>query len=115
VKSFAMRYRGRDYVEPGRLLADCCGWVPEAADKHEGVAPAGVPIISDVVRTVVKAGEKRNILRLDYTPANETTWKRLNVERFRIAYSACYCSVFGTCWRSDLTGVDPKEVKACPA
>jgi hypothetical protein len=41
-------------------------------------------------------------------------WKRLNRERFGISYSACYCSVFGTCWESDLTGVDPREVKACP-
>jgi hypothetical protein len=46
---------------------------------------------------------------------NEALWDKLNKERFRFRFRACYCSVFDECWVSDLTTISPQPVQQCPA
>ena len=43
----------------------------------------------------------------------EALWDKLNRERFRIRFRACYCSVFDECWMSDLVTVSPQPVDQC--
>jgi hypothetical protein len=54
------------------------------------------------------------MIQMARVPKSEQVWQRLDTNRFKIKYHACYCSILGTCWDSDLTGIDPKEVKQCP-
>jgi hypothetical protein len=43
----------------------------------------------------------------------EALWDKLNRERFRMRFRACYCSVFEECWMSDLVTVSPQSVAEC--
>jgi hypothetical protein len=43
----------------------------------------------------------------------EALWDKLNRERFRLRFRACYCSVFDECWESDLMTVSPQPVQQC--
>ena len=43
-------------------------------------------------------------------------WDRLDAARHRLTFRACYCSVLGDCWASDLTPTaEPREVAQCKA
>jgi hypothetical protein len=44
---------------------------------------------------------------------SEALWDKLNRERFRMRFRACYCSVFDECWMSDLVTVSPQPVDQC--
>jgi hypothetical protein len=43
----------------------------------------------------------------------DALWDKLNRERFRLRFRACYCSVFDECWESDLKTVSPQPVSQC--
>ena len=43
----------------------------------------------------------------------EALWDKLNSERFRLRFRACYCSVFDECRVSDLATVSPQSVEHC--
>jgi hypothetical protein len=43
----------------------------------------------------------------------EALWDKLNRERFRLRFRACYCSVFDECWETDLSTVSPQPVQQC--
>ena len=45
--------------------------------------------------------------------AELTSWKALNVARFGLHGSACYCSMFDECRVTDFGTSKPKEVKTC--
>ena len=63
---------------------------------------------------MIRAGDEIDILHLPRAPKKEAVWQKLDAERFKMKFYACYCSILGTCWASDLTDIDPKEVKECP-
>ena len=111
VKNFYAEYRGRRFTEGDFILLFCCGKVPRLPNNQFG--PEDV-VTSSVDSTVIKSGESRDLVRLERGPRNESVWNRLNQERFKVRYGACYCSVLGQCWESDLTGINPREVKSCP-
>lgn len=113
VKRFTVHYRGRVYTEPYRLLRDCCGYVVPGTDTASFVP--GVPIVGAVEGTVIRAGESAGYLVMDLAETNADVWRRLDQARFQLRFDACYCSVLGECWTSDLTGVEPEQVEQCAA
>jgi hypothetical protein len=64
--------------------------------------------------TVLRAGTDMLILGMKRA-GNEALWDKLNTERFRFRFRACYCSVFDECWVSDLSTLSPQPVQHCPA
>ena len=66
-------------------------------------------------QSVMPAGQESLMLRLPRSEENAEVWERLNRERFKVRFDACYCSLLGECWRSDLTGLEPRKVETCPA
>jgi hypothetical protein len=62
--------------------------------------------------TVLRAGNDMLILGMK-RPGNEALWDKLNKERFRFHFRACYCSVFDECWVSDLLTLAPQPVEHC--
>jgi len=113
VKHFAVNYGGKSYTNANLLLRDCCGYAPPSKDSS--VLEPGMPIVGIVEGTVVAPREDRNFLRMELSEANTEAWRKLDAARFDFRYEACYCSVLDECWRSDLTGIDPRPVKQCPA
>jgi hypothetical protein len=64
------------------------------------------------VPMVMRAGTDTLILGMK-REGNEVVWDKLNAERFRLRFRACYCSVFDECWVSDLSTVSPQSVEHC--
>jgi hypothetical protein len=65
-----------------------------------------------VVPMVMRAGTDTLVLGMR-REGNEALWDKLNKERFRLRFRACYCSVFDECWVSDLSTVSPQSVEHC--
>jgi hypothetical protein len=113
VKTAVMRYRGREVEHWPALLAACCGWsqaINEADKAAGGVSYA----TSRLERTILRPGEDVDIMEIRRTEANGAAWDRLDQERFKLEFEACYCSVFDECWRSDLQSLEPEPVRSCP-
>jgi hypothetical protein len=64
------------------------------------------------VPLVMRAGTDTLIVGMK-REGNEALWDKLNKERFRLRFRACYCSVFDECWVSDLSSVSPQSVEHC--
>jgi hypothetical protein len=65
--------------------------------------------------TVLRAGQDMLILGMKREGNVEALWDKLNQERFRFRFRACYCSVFDECWVSDLLTVAPQPIQQCTA
>lgn len=117
VKSLAVFFDDKPVRDQRELLRICCGPAPKLSEPSERVAgeqEIGV-ITSSVANTVIQAGEGRDYIRLAKSPSLVAQWDALNKARFRLRFEACYCSVLGDCWKSNLTGVDAQPVKGCAA
>ena len=115
LKSLIVRYRGREVHGLVELLQVCCGllagagWTP--LKKIGGVAWESRPT------GLYRAGESTPLLVLDRTPVNYGVWEKLSRARLpaNLSFRACYCSVLGDCWISNLDPVsDPRPVDKCP-
>jgi hypothetical protein len=92
------------------LLRLCCSL---SADSDPPVDNLKVVLESQPVG-LYRPGESTDIVVLDRTPADAVVWDRLAEARLHLSFEACYCSVLGDCWTSDLDPVsDPKPVDRC--
>jgi hypothetical protein len=111
LKSLVVRYQGkviRGYVE---LLQACCG-LRQGVTKADVGGDIGLGEESSLIG-VLRAREKVTMLMLLRTPATVDLWQRFSAARGAITFQACYCSIVGDCWTSDLRTLDPKPVKSC--
>jgi len=113
VKHFSIYYRNREYTNGFDLLVDCCQYRLKTLDPS--VRQPGAPLTSPVEGTIIRAGESTTFFQIPLVPQNQSSWRLLDEARFKLKFDACYCSVLGECWSSDLAGVDPKPVKSCPS
>jgi hypothetical protein len=110
LKSLVVRYQGkviRGYVE---LLQACCGL-------RQGIAKADLdrigPLEESSLIGVLRAREKVTMLALVRSSSNVELWQRFSAARGALTFQACYCSIVGDCWTSDLKTLDPTPVKSC--
>jgi hypothetical protein len=111
VKSINVLYKGKRYGQIYPLLVDCCGWRWIGNDREAKIYSA---LTMRLNRSVVPAGGERPMLMVFRTKDNDAIWKRLDAERSGFRFDACYCSILGECWRSDLQGGEPQRVARCP-
>jgi hypothetical protein len=111
LKHIEVRYRDQTLRGAADLLDACCGGAPKSRTDAERVALGS----QRIGQSVIPAGASTTFINLPLTEGNRAEWERLDRERFRLKFDACYCSVLGECWRSDLTGIEPRKVKSCPA
>jgi len=112
VKRFEYRYRGRTYNNIWHLLQDCCDY--RVLNINPTIKATGVPLTSFVEGTVIRPGESTTLLEMPLSADNQPAWVRLDKARFQFRFDACYCSVLGECWHSDLVSVEPEKVDNCP-
>jgi hypothetical protein len=61
-----------------------------------------------------RPGDGIDLVVLGRTTENAAIWDRLAQARLQMTFEACYCSVLGECWISDLNPTnDPKHVDQC--
>ncbi len=70
-----------------------------------------------VAGTYFPAGEERPIMTWKYpnSTISQSKWKSLDTDKYGLKVTACYCSVLGECWTSNLKADAPKPVKQCDA
>jgi hypothetical protein len=115
VKSFQVYLDGKPVRDQGELLRTCCGEAPRQLPSAATNGQVVGVITSTIANTVIRSGERRDYLKHARTQAVTQQWEALNKARFRLTFDACYCSVLGDCWASDLTGVDAHPIEECPA
>ncbi len=106
IHSIEIFWRGKAYPSSQALLRACC------VSAQKTPWSSGTLPVRDVV---LRAGDRRQFLRLDLTPDNKPLWMAFDqVRQNELSYRACYCSVFDECWISTLTTSAVRPVKACP-
>lgn len=100
------RINGHDYAH----------WVPLFQSEFPADFKLANITSSQLGSTMMPAGEERYFFKWKQPdePAARAAWQRFDRARYKIAASACFCSVFDECWVSDLAGSVPKPVPACP-
>jgi len=112
VKHFTIHHRNREYTNIYKLLSDCCGYRITTFDPTS-IVP-GTPLTQPIAGTIIRPGETTIFFQMDLAPDNRKSWLLLDKVRNELTFDACYCSVLGECWKSDLVEIDPKSVKSCP-
>jgi hypothetical protein len=113
LRSVEMRYRGETFDKAPFLLAACCGWSRAVNEAVKAEGGGGGMITSRLHNVILAPGADLDFLELRRTEANAAVWDRLDQERFKLEFQACYCSVFEECWRSDLQSLEPEPVRSC--
>jgi hypothetical protein len=111
LKSLVVRYQGkviRGYVE---LLQACCG-LRQGVTKADVGDNIGLGQESSLIG-VLRAREQVTMLKLLRTSSNVDLWQRFSAARGALTFQACYCSIVGDCWTSDLRTLDPRPVRSC--
>ena len=111
VKRFSVEYGGKPYTNQFELLRDCCGYVVTTVDPTK--SGKDVPLVRFVEGQVIRSGETITYLKMPFSDQYAESWRKLDRARFGLTFDACYCSVLGDCWESDLIGVEPTPVKQC--
>jgi hypothetical protein len=112
LKSFIVEYQGkrmRGFVE---LLQACCGMARDM-DLNKlidsGFLGESRPI------GVIRARDQVVLFKFLRKPENIALLDGIAAMRERVKFHACYCSIVGECWVSDLRSLDPQPVEACKA
>lgn len=112
LKSLEVRYGDTQVHGLLELLTVCCG-LPAGTD-WDGLTRLGLILESRPVG-LYRPGDGVDIVVLERTADNAPMWDKLADARLHLAFKACYCSVLGDCWTSDLDPIsDPEPVESCP-
>lgn len=96
----------RGWVE---LLQECCGVDRQATPDPPalGFFTGGQP------KGVITPGERRTLISLTRLPQSPQLWERLMAARLELTFEACYCSIVGECWKSDLRTLEQEPTAEC--
>jgi len=118
IETLELFWQGKPYRTAVALLKDCC----EYKTGHSNQSPVQDDPLgtSEIAGTVLRAGDNVPIVRYVLTPDSAATWGALRLQRLKISFRICYCSVFDECWLTDLRelgdkqNLHPPSVKSCP-
>jgi hypothetical protein len=109
LKGLVVRYRGKPVRGWVELLQECCG-LERAATPDP---PALGFFTGGQAKGVISAGETRTLISLLRLPQNPQLWERLMAARLQLTFDACYCSIVGECWKSDLRTLEQEHAAQC--
>lgn len=112
LQKLVVRYRGEPVGGWLELLQRCCGVARDITlDELQaiGFESGGRP------KNVIRPSEPAVLLRLARLPDRPQIWERFTAARLDLSFEACYCSIIGECWESDLQSLDPQPAGRCEA
>ncbi len=112
LKQLVVRYDGKPVRGWLELLQACCGVERDfSLDKLRdiGFESGGMP------KGIIRPNEDVILLRLARLPDRPQIWEHLGAARLKLTFEACYCSIIGECWQSDLRRLDPQPTEQCEA
>jgi hypothetical protein len=114
LESVELFWHGKAFATSHEYLETCCGFPPFHPDLNSTPQPL-LKVSRQLADRAVRAGDDVVFLQVPLAGNNAIAWKRLDDERFRTVYRACYCSVFDQCWTSNLQNLHPARVDKCEA
>ena len=111
LKSLFVRYKGKPVRGWFELLEQCCGLERTATLDLPalGFFSGGTP------KGVIPPGQSVILLSLWRLPQSPQLWERFGGTRMDLTFEACYCSILGECWKSDLRTMEQTAVEECKA
>lgn len=91
-------------------LSACCATDDEARELV--AALEGETVVNNLPRHFIPAGEEVTLFSIPLTESTQPYWDRMGNLFGRTAIEVCYCSVFGECWSTNVSGAR-HEVDAC--
>jgi len=111
LKHVSVTYDGKPVHGAYELMSLCCGWAPKSASDLKAFKTSTAPLGG----VVIPPHEEYLFYQFENTsPQTDAVWRKMDATRFRMKFDACFCSVLGECWRTDLRSLEPAPVKACP-
>jgi hypothetical protein len=110
LKGLVVRYKDQPVRGWYELLRECCGVerTPRSLDLAAlGFVSGGQP------KGVIQPNGKVTLISLARLPHNLQVWEQLSGARRDLEFEACYCSILGECWKSDLQTLDPQATAEC--
>jgi hypothetical protein len=71
-------------------------------------------VTSPTTNQVIAPHDRINLLVFEPKDKAQDFWLHLNRVRLQLRFEACYCSIIGDCWMSDLKSVKTRPVETCP-
>lgn len=114
VKSFQMFYDGQAVRSINSVLRLCCLEEGETPFDENGRVTAKFSnvVTGNPVPAIIPAGEDKLVFSVPKTEANEDLWNKLDIERFKLTATGCYCSLLDECFQTDFES-EPVEVDFC--
>lgn len=114
VKSFQMFYDGQAVRSINSVLRLCCLEEGETPFDENGRVTAKFSnvVTGNPVPAIIPAGEDKLVFSVPKTEANEDLWNKLDIERFKLTATGCYCSLLDECFETDFES-EPVEVSFC--
>jgi hypothetical protein len=110
LKGLVVRYRGKPVRGWVELLQECCGLERQLSDLN---LPALGFVTGGQPKGVILPHDRVTLISLTRLPQNPQIWERLSAARRDVTFEACYCSILGECWKSDLQTLDPERTAQC--
>jgi hypothetical protein len=109
LKGLVVRYQGRPVRGWVELLQECCG-----VDRQTTLDPPALGFFTGgQAKGVIAPGERRTLISLTRLPQGPQLWERLMAARLELTFEACYCSIVGECWESDLRTLEQHPAEEC--
>jgi hypothetical protein len=111
LKALVVRYKDRPVRGWVELLQECCG-----LDRQAQLDPPALGFFTGgQLKGVIAPGEARTLLSLTRLRENPELWEHLMAARLELTFEACYCSIVGECWKSDLRTLEQQTAAECKA
>ena len=116
VETFTLSYRGRTMRSAAELLETCCALSKDPALRKQQT-PNGFAL-GQLTDNVLRPGDEITLIEVrlprDAPAEAKQLFTAFDAAITDITFSACYCSVFDTCWTTTLRTLETTPVKACP-
>ncbi len=112
LEKLVVRYDGKPVRGWVELLQACCG---VSRDFEPGEAGSIGFVGGGQPKGVIRANQTVQLLRMERLAERPQVWERFVAARRELGFEACYCSIVGECWDSDLKSLDPRSVGQCDA
>ena len=114
VKTFQMYYEGKAVRTINSVIGLCCLAEDETPFDEQGRVKEKFSKIltGNPMPAIIPAGEEKLIFAVPRTDSNQDLWNMLDIERFKLTATGCYCSLLDECFETDFEN-EPVEVDFC--
>lgn len=114
VKTFQMYYDDQAVRTINSVIRLCCLEEGETPFDEQGRVTAKFSnvVTGSPVPAIIPASEDKLIFSIPKTEANQDLWNMLDIERFKLTATGCYCSLLDECFETDFEN-EPVEVDFC--